>query len=237
MKQHGLLALALVGALLGGGCASVPRDVPLVDREDRWERFNRAMLRFNDGADKIFRPIAKGYKKIMPKPLYKGLNNAFGNLGDIGDMVNNLLQGKIKDGLRDFARVLVNTTLGLGGLFDPAARMGLQDHDEDFGQTLARWGVPPGPFVVLPFAGPTTLRGAFALPVNSAVDPSFYLSPTAHRNTLNGVRLVHFRAELLTAEQAIFGDRYIFIRDAYLQRRDYLINDGEVAEDPFGDDF
>lgn len=228
-----ILAVCLLLAALPS-CATVGEDGRA--ERDPWEKFNRRMTSFNDKALVVVRPIAKGYRKLVPKSLQRGLSNAFGNLGDISDMLNNLLQGKIKASLSDLARVTVNTTLGLGGLFDPASRMGLKDHEEDFGQTLALWGLPSGPYLVVPFLGPTTLRDAFGGPVDAATDPVNYLKPPRHRNVLTGMRLIHESADLLTAEQAIFGDRYIFIRDAYLQRRDFLVNDGKV-EDTFGDDF
>ncbi len=204
---------------------------------DPWERMNRRIHRFNDVADRfITKPIAKIYQKIIPNPVRKSLGNVYANLGDINDALNNLLQGKPREGLINLARVTVNTTLGLGGLFDPASRMGLPDHDEDFGQTLAKWGLPAGPYLVLPLLGPSTLRGAITRPLDGYMDPLVYLDPVSHRNQTYGIRLIHQRGKLLSAEEAIFGDRYLFIRDAYLQRRDYLIHDGEI-EDPFGDDF
>lgn len=203
---------------------------------DPWERFNRRMHRFNDVADRFMvRPIAKVYRKV-PKPIKRSAGNVFGNVRDVGDGVNNILQGKIKNGLSDFLRVTINTTIGLGGLFDPASRMGLNDHQEDFGQTLASWGMPPGPYVVLPFLGPTTLRDAVSRPMDTSLDAVRFLEPVAHRNSVYGLRLVHGRSELLAVEGVMFGDRYLFIRNAYLQRREFLVNDGEV-DDPFGDEF
>ena len=204
---------------------------------DRWERFNRWMHNFNEVADRVMlKPTARVYKAVMPPPLYRGLGNAKDNLGDIKDGVNNILQGKIKQGAGDFLRVLINTTLGLGGLFDLASKMGLPDHQEDFGQTLARWGVPPGPYLVLPFLGPTTLRDAVSYPFDTPLDPVRYLSPVDHRNIIYGQRLIHARSQFLAAEDILFGDKYIFFKNAYLQRREFLVNDGEV-EDPFDDEF
>ena len=182
------------------------------------------------------KPAARAYRKVIPGWTRKLLGNVFSNLRDVNDAVNNILQGKIGAGLSDVTRVVVNTTLGLGGLFDPASAMGLKDHQEDFGQTLAKWGLPPGPFVMIPLLGPGSLRDVVARPLDTGMDPLLYLYPVSHRNTGQGLRLLGQRAGLLQLEKAIFGDPYLFIRDAYLQRRAYLAADGQV-EDPFGDDF
>ena len=204
---------------------------------DPWGKMNRRINKFNDVADRLItKPIAKIYQKIIPNPVRKSLGNVYANLGGINNALNNLLQGKPRESLIDLTRVTVNTTLGLGGLFDPASKMGLPKHDEDFGQTLATWGLPAGPYLVLPFLGPSTLRGGLTRPLDGYMDPLVYLNPVPHRNRTYGLRLIHQRGKLLNAEKAIFGDRYLFIRDAYLQRRVYLIHDGEI-EDPFGDDF
>lgn len=144
--------------------------------------------------------------------------------------------GKPGDGFRDLLRIAINTTLGIGGLFDPATELGLIDHNEDFGQTLAKWGVPTGPYLVIPFLGPSTLRNAFAGMVDIRLDPLIYYYPVAHRNTIIGMRIIHQRSELLAMESVVFGDRYLFFRDAYLQRREFLEQDGEV-EDLFDADF
>ncbi len=204
---------------------------------DPWESMNRKVYKFNDFADRNFvKPAARTYQKI-PDPVRFSIDNVYGNLSDVGDAVNNLLQGKVGDSAKDVARVLINTSVGIGGLFDPASRMGLPDHDEDFAQTLATWGVPKGPYLVIPILGPCTLRDAFARPVNNRLDPLIYLHPVNHRNITYGARLLHERADLLVAEEVMFGDRYLFLRDAYLQRREFLEKDGEIDEDPFGDEF
>ncbi len=196
---------------------------------------NQVTYRFNNTADKyVLKPIALGYTTITPKPIRRGISNFFGNLGDVNNGVNNLLQGKPRKGLGDFMRIIVNTTIGIGGLFDPASKMGLAKHAESFGQTLSVWGVPQGPYVVLPFFGPNTLTDALLNPLNPRLDPVRYLYPVDHRNSLFALRAIDDRAELLTAESLVFGDRYIFLREAYLQRRNYLVLDGEV-EDEFDD--
>lgn len=202
---------------------------------DPWEGMNRFTHGFNDLADKVvLKPVAKFYQWITPNFAQRGVGNFFSNLEDVETGVNNLLQGKLRDGTSDFARLAVNTTVGVGGLFDPATKMGLEKHEEDFGQTLAVWGLPKGPYVVLPFLGPSTLTDALTNPLNPRLDPILYLYPVNHRNILFGVRGIHDRAALFAVEGAVFGDRYLFIRDAFLQRREYLIADGEV-EDAFDD--
>lgn len=205
--------------------------------EDPYEGFNRKIHNFNDFADRrVIRPVAVGYDKVMPNPAKTVVSNFFGNLIDMGDGFNNLLQGKPAKAANDAARVLVNSTIGIGGLFNPASRMGLVDHDEDFSQTLAVWGVPSGPYIVLPFLGPSTIRDAFGRSLDSRLDPLRYYHPVSHRNSLYGFSVIHTRSQLLAADAVVFGDTYIFYRDAYLQRRDFLINDG-VIDDPFDDEF
>ncbi len=202
---------------------------------DPWKKINQVTHRFNDTADRyVLKPIAKGYVKIAPRPIRRGISNFFGNLGDVNNGVNKLLQGKPRAGASDFLRLVINTTLGIGGLFDAATGLGFAKHTESFGQTLAVWGVPKGPYVVLPLFGPSTFADALVKPLNPRIDPLRYLYPVDHRNSLFALRVVDERAGLLAAESVIFGDRYIFLRDAYLQRRNYLVLDGEV-EDEFDD--
>ena len=205
--------------------------------EDRFETINRKVHGFNDFMDaKLMRPAAKAYKKVLPAPVRYSVRNFVGNLSDVGDIINNALQGKPKQALSDFGRVLVNSSIGIGGLFDPASRMGLVDHDEDFSQTLAVWGVPRGPFIVIPGLGPSDARGIFGRASNEGVDPLPYYHPVPHRNSLATVRLLSIRAKLLAVDGVVFGDKYIFYRDAYLQHRKFLETDGQV-DDPFGDEF
>tara|TARA_B110000881_G_C18466231_1_gene458882 strand:+ start:194 stop:868 length:675 start_codon:yes stop_codon:yes gene_type:complete len=205
--------------------------------EDRFETINRKVHGFNDFMDtKLMRPAAKAYKKVLPAPVRYSVRNFVGNLSDVGDIINNALQGKPKQALSDFGRVLVNSSIGIGGLFDPASRMGLVDHDEDFSQTLAVWGVPRGPFIVIPGLGPSDARGIFGRASNEGVDPLPYYHPVPHRNSLATVRLLSIRAKLLAVDGVVFGDKYIFYRDAYLQHRKFLETDGRV-DDPFGDEF
>jgi phospholipid-binding lipoprotein MlaA len=205
--------------------------------EDRFETINRKVHGFNDFMDtKLMRPAAKAYKKVLPAPVRYSVRNFVGNLSDVGDIINNALQGKPKQALSDFGRVLVNSSVGIGGLFDQASRMGLVDHDEDFSQTLAVWGVPRGPFIVIPGLGPSDARGIFGRASSEGVDPLLYYRPVPHRNSLATVRFLSIRAKLLAVDGVVFGDKYIFYRDAYLQHREFLEKDGQV-DDPFGEEF
>jgi phospholipid-binding lipoprotein MlaA len=221
-----LRSLALGMALLAllSGCASTgnPRD-PL-------EGYNRAMFAFNDGVDSaVIRPVAKGYDFVLPDPVKIGVRNFFGNVADAWIGVNGLLQGKPGDALGDFARVLVNSTIGIVGIFDVATPLGLEKHDEDFGQTLGRWGVGDGAYVVWPFLGPRNVRDSVGLVVDSRVDPVAGVEHVPTRNTAYVLRLIDTRAELLPADRVVEEaalDRYSYIRDAYLQRRRNLVYDG-----------
>ena len=204
---------------------------------DPWVKLNTVTHNFNDFVDqRLVRPVAVGYARVIPRIARTGIANVFANLEDVGDAINNLLQGKGRDGVNDVGRVLVNSVIGLGGLFDPATPMGLIDHEEDFGQTFARWGVPAGPYFVIPGLGPSSVRDGLARLLDGSVNPLRYLYPVAHRNTLYGLDGLQTRADLLSVDGLVFGNKYIFYRNAYTQRREYLINDGE-ASDPFADDF
>lgn len=205
--------------------------------EDPWEKLNRKSHGFNEFADKVaLKPAARVYEKV-PGFFKKRISNFFTNLSNINNLVNNLLQGKVKRSASDFGRFLTNTTIGLGGLFDPATPMGLAQSDEDWGQTMAKWGVGSGPYLVVPFLGPKTVRGTFGWVLDAFFDPLTWLNPeTENYAYYVVVRAVDIRASILPLESVVFGDKYIFYRNAYLQRREYLINDGEV-EDAFGDDF
>jgi phospholipid-binding lipoprotein MlaA len=203
---------------------------------DPWEGFNRSVYTFNDTMDRYFmRPVAKGYRAVTPDPVEDGLGNAFNNLLEVRNIVNDILQWKWGQAANDTGRFLVNSTVGIVGLFDVAQHIGLPENDggEDFGQTLAVWGVGSGPYVVLPFLGPSTLRDGLGLPIDNQMDLIGYIDHVPTRNTTWAVSLVDTRAGLLEAEELISGDRYTFLRDAYLQRREYVINDGAV-EDDFG---
>ncbi len=205
--------------------------------KDRFEGFNRTMFSFNQTLDKwILKPVAKGYRWVAPKPVEIGVNNFFSNLGEVSNIVNDVLQWKWEQAGNDTGRILINSTVGVLGLFDVASPAGLERSDgEDFGQTLAVWGVPRGPYLVLPLMGPATVRDGTGMPVEWYLDPVSYLDPPRDEYLVKGLDIVRQRAELLDVEDLVSGDMYIFMRDAYLQRRNYLINDGEV-EDDFGAD-
>lgn len=200
--------------------------------EDPWESFNRPVFRFNDAVDTYaLKPLAQGYRKVTPQFVETGVHNVFRNMWEVGNLANNLLQGKIHDAGIDTSRLLFNTTLGGLGFFDVATRMGLQRSDEDFGQTLGAWGVQSGPYLVLPLLGPSSLRDAPAKIPDSYLTPYPHIDHVPTRNVLRGVNVVDTRASLLDAERMVSGDKYIFIRNAYLQNREFRVRDGDVEDD------
>lgn len=227
------LGLSLLCAIIGlGGCATTggnPRD-PL-------EGYNRVMFGFNDGVDKvIMKPLASGYKTVMPEFARTGVTNFFANLGDLWIGINNILQGKVGAGVADFGRFAMNSTVGILGFIDVASNAGLEKHNEDFGQTLGRWGMGSGAYVVLPILGPSSVRDGFSLLfVDWHFDPLWYVGNVSTRNELITVRFIDRRANLLDvgnlAEEAAL-DHYAYIRDAFLQRRRSLIYDGEAPAEP-----
>lgn len=228
----------LLGALVLTGCASTANNP-----KDPWEGYNRAIYSFNDTVDRaLVKPVAKGYDAAAPLPVKVGVGNFFGNIGDVWVGVNNLLQGKVVAGASDFGRVLVNTSVGILGFFDVASPLGLERHEEDFGQTLGKWGVGDGPYVMLPIFGPKTLRDTAGFGVDSLADPLGHRDNDRHiaeRNSAMGLRLIHARAELLPAEKVIDDaatDRYAYLRDAYLQRRLSLIHDGNPPRERFDEE-
>jgi phospholipid-binding lipoprotein MlaA len=218
--------LLLASAILAGGCASVQNPDP----RDPFEGFNRAVFSFNDGFDKaIAKPVATAYKEVAPDPVRNGVRNFFSNIADVFIGVNNLLQGKAEEAITDWTRFAVNTSFGMLGFADWATDMGLEKHNEDFGQTFGRWGSPSGAYVVLPFLGPSTVRDSAGTVLDLYFDPVSNHYPVDERNAATVLRLTSQRADLLDAsrllEQAAL-DRYLFLRDAYLQRRRSLIYDG-----------
>ena len=215
-------------------CASVAM-APLAAQaaeEDPWEGVNRVIFRFNDTVDTYaLKPIAQGYQFVTPQFVEDGVHNFFNNIGDVGNFANNVLQAKPAAAGVDTARLIFNTTFGLLGFIDVGTRMGLQRSDEDFGQTLGYWGVGSGPFVMLPLFGPSTVRDAIAKYPDTYTSPYRYIDHVPTRNTALGVNLVDTRASLLSAERLINGDKYIFIRNAYLQNREFKVKDGQVTDD------
>ncbi|MDQ3187763.1 MAG: VacJ family lipoprotein [Pseudomonadota bacterium] len=230
-----LLSRAMAPCLLAAvavvsGCATIPADAGN-DARDPIESFNRQVFEFNDVVDRaVLKPVAEAYRFVLPEPVRDCLGNAFSNLREPSNAINNLLQGKPIDAISDTCRFVVNSTVGLLGCFDPARQMGLEKHNEDFGQTLGRWGAGPGPYLVLPILGPSSVRDAVGtLVVESYLDPNFYINDIPVRNWILGTRVVDQRAQLLQADDLISGaalDKYRFIRDGYLQRRRSLVYDG-----------
>jgi phospholipid-binding lipoprotein MlaA len=214
--QLGFIALIL--AVLQG-CAMSPNANP----RDPWEPFNRNVSGFNEGFDQaILKPVATGYQSVTPKIMRTGVNNFFGNISDVWSLVNNVFQLKPKESVETLFRVGVNTTVGLFGLIDVATDLKLEKHTEDFGQTLGFWGMPTGPYVVLPLLGPSTLRDSLTLQVDANGNLVNSLNDVALRNSLMTLRLVDYRARLLNAGELLDAaalDKYSFTRDVYLQRR------------------
>ncbi len=203
---------------------------------DPWEPMNRKFYAFNDGADRyVLLPVAKGYRWVTPDPVETGIGNMFANLSEITTVANDILQFKLLQACSDTGRFLVNTTVGLFGFFDVASHIGLEKHNEDFGQTLGYWGTPSGPYIVVPLFGSRTIRSGAGGLVDTYTDPLWQLQDNETRWGLVGLRYVSDRASLIQAEELISGDRYTFIRDAYIQRREFLVNDG-VVEDDFGEE-
>ena len=221
--------LAMIVGLTG--CASTGEK-----SVDPLEGYNRAAHGFNDTLDRyVLKPVAKGYRVVTPNLVENGVNNFFGNLLEIRNVLNDVLQWKWKQAGNDTGRFLVNSTVGIAGIFDVAKYISLERNEgEDFGQTLAVWGVGQGPYIVLPFLGPSNLRDTAGLPLDWVVDPVGYIEHVPTRNSTRAFSYVVGRAAVLDAEEFVSGDRYIFLREAYRQRRNYLISDGRV-EDDFGD--
>jgi phospholipid-binding lipoprotein MlaA len=230
-----LLLLVVVSAF-GAGCASAPGRTT---NDDRWENFNRGVYKFNDTVDRAtLKPIAKGYKKVTPQWFRMGVGNLFANLGYPATVVNQFLQGKVKLGLQDTGRFLVNSTLGVGGLLDVATPMGLRANDEDFGQTLAVWGVDSGPYLTLPFFGPSSLRDAPSRAVDYFLGPLTYVHiPWETEWTVRAFDVVHTRSELLTLDPTLKRtfDPYAFMRDAWVQQREFNIFDGDPPPETLED--
>jgi phospholipid-binding lipoprotein MlaA len=223
------LLLAFLAALTLSACATTGGDP-----RDPWEGLNRKTFAFNDTLDRaVMKPIAQGYQKVTPAFAQEGVNNFYANLEDIGTTLNNLLQGKVKQGASDAGRFVVNTVFGVFGLWDVATPMGLEKHDEDFGQTLGWYGVPPGPYFVIPFLGPSSARDAPA----RAVDPSWFYNdylPDRVYWSWWGLDKVRTRANLMKAESVLDQaalDRYTFVRDAWLQRRRNQVFDGNAPRE------
>lgn len=206
------------------------------DIDDPFEDINRITFKFNESLDNNFlKPAALTYSKT-PKPIKKGISNFFDNLEEIETSVNQILQGKPKLAINDFSRFIINSTIGLGGFLDVATKIGLTRHEEEFDQTLALWGVPSGPYIMLPGLGPSTLRDTLARPFSSFLSVTFHMTESDVNLALKGMDALETRERLLEIESLIYGDRYNFVRDSYVQYMNYEINDGVDVEDEFIDD-
>ena len=214
-------------------CVSVlPSMSALADADDPWQGYNRWMFEFNDGADRlIVKPIATGYDFIMPQFVRVGTNNFFSNFYDFNGVLNALLQGRVEEALNNTVRVITNSTIGLLGFFDVASQAGVPRYETDFGHTLSVWGVPQGNFVMLPFIGPSTVRAASGSAIDAFISPTGQMFNDEAYWGLRVFNLIDLRAGLLDAEQVISGDRYVFFRDVYLQRRAVLDAGGQVKDD------
>jgi len=218
-----ILSASLVSVLAACATTGNPND-PI-------EGFNRGMFSANEVLDKaVIKPLAKGYEAVVLQPVRNGVANFYGNIGDVGIGVNDVLQGKLPDAINDFGRVMVNSSVGILGFMDVASDLGVEKHEQDFGLTLAHWGIGSGAYIVLPVFGPRTVRDSFGLVLDLAADPVGHYGHVATRNVLVATRMIDERTALLPAEEVIDEaaiDNYSYIRDAYLQRRRYLMYDGK----------
>jgi phospholipid-binding lipoprotein MlaA len=232
----------MVGALLTlGGCATTKSLVTDARggpgaRLDPWENWNRKVFAFNEGLDeRILKPVATGYAKVVPQFVRRSVDNFFANAADAWSAVNNVLQGKAEPAFTDVVRFTTNTVFGFFGVLDIASEFGLDHHYEDFGQTLGRWGFGAGAYIVWPLIGPSTVRETIALPLDRTASPALYISDGSYQFGVVGLQIINTRARLLGASQVIDDialDKYTFIRDAYLQRRRSLVFDGDAPEMP-----
>jgi phospholipid-binding lipoprotein MlaA len=230
-------SIAVIGMLaMAGGCATTGG----ADPRDPIEGFNRSMFGFNKFMDKaLFDPVGKVYKTVIPHPVDHGVTNFFNNVGEIAVIANDILQFKLGQALNDVGRFFVNSTMGIGGLWDVATGMGLEKHDEDFGQTLGHWGLGSGPFIMAPFFGPTSLRDAVGFGVDSAfLNPVSYVDPDAYRAGLMSLNYIDFKTDKKSARNLLGEasvDEYEFTKNAYLERRQGQVKDNSGLSDGPGD--
>jgi phospholipid-binding lipoprotein MlaA len=238
--SRSLAALLLVASLALGGCATVPAGASAPSPADPWENWNRKVFAFNDAVDAaVLKPVAEVYRDVVPRLVRRGVDNVLGNFYDVWSTANHFLQGKAQDGLEMGMRVLTNTVFGLGGLLDPATEAGLTRRTEDFGQTLGKWGLPQGPYFVLPFLGPSTIRDTAGWVVDRQASPSQLLSIDSDRYGLSALELINLRTNLLSASTLIDSvalDKYSFVRDGFLSRRRDALYDGAPPMDTFEDE-
>jgi phospholipid-binding lipoprotein MlaA len=228
-----LLRVSLFTALIAlTGCASTQ-----TASNDPLEGYNRAMYSFNNALDKaVIKPVSQGYDAVVPDPISQGISNFFSNLDDVTVVINDLLQAKFGQAFEDTKRLVLNSTVGVAGIFDVATMAGYEKNNEDFGQTLGTWGVDSGAYVVLPLFGPRTVRDTVGLVGDYYTDPVTYVEGPGAENAFRGTRLVDTRANLLKAEKVLDEaaiDEYSYVRDAYLQRRENLVYDGNPPEEDF----
>lgn len=224
---------ALVGLAV---CLVVPQIKAQAADVDPFITVNRSLYDLNEAFDDlIVQPISRGYDVVIPGFGKRGVSNFLNNLDDVNVVFNDLLQLKIKNALQDSSRLLINSTLGIGGVIDVASDFGLYKNDEDFGQTLGYWGVPSGPYVVIPFLGNSTVRDVIGFIPDYLMNPIFWLQDEGERYTLYAMHTVDTRLYYLAAESMVSGDQYTYVRDAFLQRREYLVADGVVYDE--WDDF
>lgn len=229
-----LIIVCLAGA---AGCVTLPPNSQRVP-QDPWESWNRGVYKFNDKLDRaVAKPVTHAYVRVVPQPIRTGVTHFFDNLNTPTVMINDALQGKLQAAANDLGRFLLNSTVGLAGILDPATPAGLAHNDEDFGQTLGHWGVHPGPFVELPVLGPSDVRDTAGKVVDTYTNPRQYITNSTIAYAIYLPYLVDKRAALLPLDDTLkrVYDPYAFIRDAYLQRRAYLISDGKITEDPLLD--
>lgn len=204
---------------------------------DPFEDLNRDIFIFNEKLDeKLLKPAALTYRKVTPQFARTGVTNFFNNLEEIDTTINQVLQGEIKYAFNDASRFVINSTIGLLGLIDVASKMGLEKHEEDFGQTLGVWGFDSGPYIMIPFLGPSNPRDLLSRPISSFLSGTFAMEDNDVKIALVGIDALETRERLLDAETLIIGDKYIFVKDAYIQSREYEINNGSTEDDEFLDD-
>jgi phospholipid-binding lipoprotein MlaA len=235
--RYARAALGIASAMCVSACVTLPPNSQRLP-QDPWESWNRGVYRVNDKIDRaVVKPVTRTYVRVVPKPIRTGVSNFFDNLSTPTVMINDALQGKFLAAANDLGRFLLNSTLGLAGILDPATPAGLAHNDEDFGQTLGHWGVHPGPFVELPILGPSDLRDAPSKVVDGYTNPRQYIKNPYWKYGIYLPYLLDLRASLLPLDETLqkVYDPYAFVRDAYLQRRAYLVSDGKITEEPLVD--
>ena len=239
-RKHFILnakSILLILLLVTSGCATTNNMSGDFNPEDPYEKSNRKVFEFNNKIDKLFlRPVTDFYDKATPEFAQTSITNFFANLDDIRISINNLLQGNVVESMSDITRFFINSIFGLGGFFDVASEMGLEKHSEDFGQTLGKWGAKPGPYLMLPFLGPSTTRDAFTFVGDTALAPALSLDDNAARVGLISLDLINTYSAFTGIADIESKDQYAFLRDAYLERRKYEINDGLSEEDLSNDE-